>query len=129
MNKPESLKLGVGYALSALLLIMGGVGVVNPTTIANLLGMPVLQQSNGAALTQLLSGRHLTMGAANAAFLLSGNLEAAGLFVIVMSLDGLVDGCVNWQQFGFMSALPHFVGMLVFPFIGAWMRQKKVVRR
>jgi len=126
MSEPQSLKYGVGYALSTLLLALGGVGVLQPTIISNLLGMPVLQQSNGAALAQLLSGRHLTMGAANTAFLLTGNLEAAGLFTIVMSLDGLVDGCVNWQQFGFMSGLPHFVGMVVFPFIGSWMRQKKV---
>jgi len=129
MSESQSLKYGVGYALSTLLLTLGGVGVLQPTTISNLIGMPVLQQSNGAALAQLLSGRHLTMGAANAAFLLTGNLEAAGLFTVVMSLDGLVDGCVNWQQFGFMSGLPHFVGMVVFPFIGAWMRQKKVARK
>lgn len=128
MSKPDTLKYGVGYSLSALLLLMGVVGIVNPTSISNLLGMPVLQQSNGAALTQLLSGRHLTMGAANLAFLMSGNLEAAGLFTVVMSLDGLVDGYVNWQQFGFMSGLPHFVGMVTFPFIGAWMRQKRVTK-
>ena len=123
MPNQNTLKLTVGYSLSALLLTLGLTGIAQPTTISNLLGLPISDQSNGAALTQLLSGRHLTMGAANTAFLMSGNLEAAGLFTIVMALDGLVDGWVNWTRFGFGSAAPHFVGMIVFPWVGAWMRR------
>ncbi|KAK3659763.1 hypothetical protein LTR56_001127 [Elasticomyces elasticus] len=118
---PDQLKLLANYGVTGFLLTTGLVGLLAPTTMAALFGMPVEADSYASGFVQCMGGRNLTFGIIAGIFLQRGDLKAVATMAGLLAVDGFIDGCVTLKHASMVAAIPHFGAAFIIPFVAMWM--------
>lgn len=121
MADQNTLKLLANYSVISFLLSTGVLGLLSPTTMAALFGMPIQEHTFASGFVQCMGGRNLTFGIISAVFVQQRNLRAAGTMAALLAIDGCIDGWVTWKYAGIVAAAPHFGAAAAIPFVSAWM--------
>jgi hypothetical protein len=121
MSSQAQLKTLANAFIPTFLLSTGLLGLLFPTTMAALFGMPIQADTFAAGFVQCMGGRNLTFGIIASIFLQRGDRKAVATMATLLAVDGCVDGWVCWRYSGIVAAAPHFGAAAVIPFVSAWM--------